>query len=92
MCSVIPLAEDVFNIGNYAGMHFQKVFNGNVTKEELNKLKRKYKLYRKEELQQQTTIDDYLFWGESWVNTTLRKLSIKESYSIAKSNVNITNI
>ena len=24
MCSVIPLAEDVFNIGNYAGMHFQK--------------------------------------------------------------------
>ena len=43
------------------GMHFQKVFNGNVTKEELNKLKRKYKLYRKEELQQQTTIDDYLF-------------------------------
>ena len=44
-----------------AGMHFQKVFNGNVTKEELNKLKRKYKLYRKEELQQQTTIDDYLF-------------------------------
>ena len=38
MCSVIPLAEDVFNIGNYAGMHFQKVFNGNVTKEELNKL------------------------------------------------------
>ena len=60
--SVIPLAEDVFNIGNYAGMqHFQKVFNGNVTKEELNKLKRKYKLYRKEELQQQTTIDDYLF-------------------------------
>ena len=60
-CSVIPLAEDMFNIGNYAGMHFQKVFNGNVTKEELNKLKRKYKLYRKEELQQQTTIDDYLF-------------------------------
>ena len=25
MCSVIPLAEDTFNIGNYAGMHFQKV-------------------------------------------------------------------
>ena len=71
---------------------FKKVFNGNVNKEELAKLKRKHKLYRKEELQQQTTIDDYLFWGESWVNTTLRKLSIKESYSIAKSNVNITNI
>ncbi|RIM52304.1 hypothetical protein [Staphylococcus capitis] len=61
MCSVIPIAEDTYNLGNYAGMHFQKVFNGNVTKEELNKLKRKYKLYRKEELQQQTTIDDYLF-------------------------------
>ena len=61
MCSVIPLAEDTFNIGNYAGMHFQKVFNGNVNKEELAKLKRKHKLYRKEELQQQTTIDDYLF-------------------------------
>lgn len=78
MCSVIPLAEDTLNIGNYAGMHFQKVFNGNVTKEELNKLKRKYKLYRKEELQQQTTIDDYLFWGGIWVNTTLRKQNTTE--------------
>lgn len=61
MCSVIPLADDVFHIGNYAGMHYANIFKGNITKDELDKLKRKYKLYRKEELQQQTTIDDYLF-------------------------------
>lgn len=33
MCSVIPLAEDTLNIGNLAGMHFQKVFNDNVNTE-----------------------------------------------------------
>ncbi|MCR6086842.1 DUF3269 family protein [Staphylococcus aureus] len=61
MCSVIPLAEDVFNIGNYAGMHFRNTFSGTVTKDELEKLKRKYKLFRKEELQQQMTINELLF-------------------------------
>lgn len=51
MCSVIPLAEDVFNIGNYAGMHFQKVFNDNVNTEKLEKLIKEYNLHRVEEIE-----------------------------------------
>ena len=47
MCSVTPLGEDTFKLGNYAGI--------------LEKLKRKHKLFRKEELQQQMTINELLF-------------------------------
>ena len=60
MCSVIPLGNDLYNLGNYGGIHTRKVFKGNVTKAELDKLKKKYKLYRKEELTHQTTIDEFL--------------------------------
>lgn len=38
-----------------------KHFKAFVTKDELAKMKRKHKLFRKEELQQQTTIDEFLF-------------------------------
>lgn len=55
MCSVTPL------LGNYAGIHFRNTFSGTVTKDELEKLKRKHKLFRKEELQQQMTINELLF-------------------------------
>lgn len=40
MCSVIPLGNDLYNLGNYGGIHTRKVFKGNVTKAELDKLKR----------------------------------------------------
>ena len=40
MCSVIPLGNDLYNLGNYGGIHTRKVFKGNVTKVELDKLKR----------------------------------------------------
>lgn len=61
MCSVTPLGEDTFKLGNYAGIHFRNTFSGTVTKDELEKLKRKHKLFRKEELQQQMTINELLF-------------------------------
>lgn len=61
MCSVIPLGDDTYKLGNFGGIHTRNAFKGNVTKAELDKLKRKYKLFRKEELQQQTTIDEFLF-------------------------------
>lgn len=60
MCSVIPLGNDLYNLGKYGGIHTRKVFKENITKAELDKLKKKYKLYRKEELTQQTTIDEFL--------------------------------
>ncbi|MDU5423108.1 MAG: hypothetical protein E6130_11610 [Staphylococcus epidermidis] len=55
MCSVTPLGEDTFKLGNYAGIHFRNTFSGT------EKLKRKHKLFRKEELQQQMTINELLF-------------------------------
>ncbi|MCG1374795.1 hypothetical protein K4U50_06380 [Staphylococcus epidermidis] len=61
MCSVTPLEEDTFKLGNYADIHFRNTFSGTVTKDELEKLKRKHKLFRKEELQQQMTINELLF-------------------------------
>lgn len=61
MCSVTPLGEDAYKLGNYAGIHFRNTFSGTVTKHELEKLKRKHKLFRKEELQQQMTINELLF-------------------------------
>ncbi|EGS40338.1 hypothetical protein SEVCU116_1800 [Staphylococcus capitis VCU116] len=33
MASVVPLTDDIYNLGNLAGMHFQKVFNDNVNTE-----------------------------------------------------------
>lgn len=30
MASVVPLTDDIYNLDNLAGMHFQKVFNDNV--------------------------------------------------------------
>jgi len=33
MASVVPLTNDIYNLGNLAGMHFQKVFNDNVNTE-----------------------------------------------------------
>lgn len=53
MCSVIPLSDDLYNLGNLAGMYYRNIFKGNVSKKELEKLKRKHKLYRKEELNTQ---------------------------------------
>ena len=53
MCSVIPLNDDLYNLGNLAGMYYRNIFKGNVSKKELEKLKRKHKLYRKEELNTQ---------------------------------------
>lgn len=38
-----------------------KHFKSFVTKDELAKMKRKYKLFKREELKHQTTIDDFLF-------------------------------
>ncbi|MBM6127686.1 hypothetical protein H6L31_04955 [Staphylococcus epidermidis] len=61
ICSVIPLDNDIYNLGDFDGIHTRNVFKGNVSKAELDKLKQKYKLYRKEELQHQTTLDEFLF-------------------------------
>lgn len=38
-----------------------KYFKQYVTKEELTEMKRKHKLFKREELKHQTTIDDFLF-------------------------------
>lgn len=47
MCSVTPLGEDTFKLGNYAGIHFRNTFSGTVTKDELEKLKRKHNCLEK---------------------------------------------
>ncbi|MCI2773438.1 hypothetical protein [Staphylococcus petrasii] len=57
---VLPRDDGTFYLTNLGGMA-KKYFKEDVTKDELAKMKRKHKLFRKEELQQQTTIDDYLF-------------------------------
>lgn len=60
MLRVLPRDDDTFYLANLGGMQKNK-FKEYVNKDELAEIKRKYKLFRKEELQQQTTIDDYLF-------------------------------
>ena len=42
MCSVIPLNDDLYNLGNLAGMYYRNIFKGNVSKKELEKLKKRY--------------------------------------------------
>lgn len=49
MLSVVQLSDDCFKLANLGGMK-EKNFKSNVTKAELEKMKRKHKLYRKEEL------------------------------------------
>nr|DAI71546.1 MAG TPA: Protein of unknown function (DUF3269) [Caudoviricetes sp.] len=51
MASVVPLTDDIYNLGNLAGMHFQKVFNDNVNTEKLEKLIKEYNLHRVEEIE-----------------------------------------
>lgn len=60
MLRVLPRDDNTFYLANLGGMQKNK-FKEYVNKDELAEIKRKYKLFRKEELQQQTTIDDYLF-------------------------------
>ena len=57
---VLPRDDGTFYLANLGGMA-DKYFKQYVTKEELDKMKHKHKLFRKEELKQQTTIDDFLF-------------------------------
>lgn len=49
MLSVIQLSEDCFELADLGGMK-KSDFKPHVTKAELEKIKRKHKLYRKEEL------------------------------------------
>lgn len=60
MLRVLPRDDGTFYLTNLGGMA-DKYFKQHVTKEELDKMKHKHKLFRKEELKQQTTIDDFLF-------------------------------
>lgn len=60
MLRVLPRDDGTFYLANKGGMS-DKHFKPLVTKDELAKMKRKHKLFRKEELQQQTTIDEFLF-------------------------------
>ena len=57
---VLPRDDGTFYLANLGGMA-DKYFKPSVTNEELAEMKRKHKLFRKEELKQQTTIDDFLF-------------------------------
>ena len=57
---VLPRDDGTFYLTNLGGMA-DKHFKQYVTKEELAEMKRKHKLFRREELKQQTTIDDFLF-------------------------------
>ena len=58
MLRVLPRDDGTFYLANKGGMS-DKYFKTFVTKDELAKMKAK--LFRKEELQQQTTIDEFLF-------------------------------
>lgn len=60
MLRILPRDDGTFYLANKGGMS-DKHFKASVTKDELAKMKRKHKLFRKEELQQQTTIDEFLF-------------------------------
>ncbi|WP_415401356.1 hypothetical protein ACMVYO_04635 [Staphylococcus hominis] len=57
---VLPRDDGTFYLTNLGGMA-DKYFKKYVTKEELAEMKRKHKLFKREELKQQTTIDDFLF-------------------------------
>ena len=57
---VLPRDDGTFYLANLGGMA-DKYFKQYVTKEELAKMKRKHKLFKREELKRQTTIDDFLF-------------------------------
>ena len=57
---VLPTDDGNFYLTNLGGMA-DKHFKQYVTKEELAEMKRKHKLFRREELKQQTTIDDFLW-------------------------------
>ena len=57
---VLPRDDGTFYLTNLGGMS-DKYFKQCVTKEELAEMKRKHKLFKREELKQQTTIDDFLF-------------------------------
>ena len=57
---VLPRDDGTFYLTNLGGMA-DKYFKPSVTKEKLAEMKRKHKLFRKEELKQQTTIDDFLW-------------------------------
>lgn len=57
---VLPRDDGTFYLTNLGGMA-DKYFKPSVSKEELAEMKRKHKLFKREELKQQTTIDDFLF-------------------------------
>ena len=57
---VLPRDDGTFYLTKLGGMS-DKYFKQYVTKEELAEMKRKHKLFKREELKQQTTIDDFLF-------------------------------
>lgn len=57
---VLPRDDGTFYLTNLGGMA-DKYFKPSVTKEELAEMKRKHKLFKREELKRQTTIDDFLF-------------------------------
>lgn len=57
---VLPGDDGTFYLTNLGGMA-DKYFKPSVTNEELAEMKRKHKLFRKEELKHQTTIDDFLW-------------------------------
>ena len=57
---VLPRDDGTFYLTNLGGMA-DKYFKPSVTNEELAEMKRKHKLFKREELKHQTTIDDFLF-------------------------------
>lgn len=57
---VLPRDDGTFYLTNLGGMA-DKHFKQYVTKEELAEMKRKHKLFKQQELQHQTTIDDFLW-------------------------------
>jgi len=57
---VLPRDDGTFYLTNLGGMA-DKYFKQYVTKEELAEMKRKHKLFKREELKHQTTIDDFLW-------------------------------
>lgn len=57
---VLPRDDGTFYLTNLGGMA-DKYFKPSVTNEELAEMKRKHKLFKREELKQQTTIDDFLW-------------------------------
>ena len=60
MLRVLPRDDGTFYLTNLGGMA-DKYFKQYVTKDELAEMKKKHKLFRREELQQQMTINELLF-------------------------------